>query len=128
MAIHVQMFSQTIINRLTDQAYRTLLTWIRSLSIIFKNWHNWAIKKRRYGRLPPVKNTVANPPQVTRSDKLRCNSDELFQQKLDLASLRTLVITRIAKQFRIFRSRIQMVLMEIMFVACNGSDTTCERW
>ena len=33
----------------------------------------WAIKKRRYGRFHPVKNAVENPPEVTRSDKLRCN-------------------------------------------------------
>ena len=31
------------------------------------------IKKRRYGRLLPVKNAVENPPEVTRSDKLRSN-------------------------------------------------------
>ena len=29
--------------------------------------------KRRYGRFPPAKNAVANPPKVMRSDKLRCN-------------------------------------------------------
>ena len=43
----VKMFSQTIINkRLKDltnnrkKAYMMIFTWIKSLSIIFKNWHN----------------------------------------------------------------------------------------
>ena len=31
------------------------------------------LKRVRYGRLPLVKNAVANPPEVTRADKLRCN-------------------------------------------------------
>ena len=64
----------------------------------------WTIKKRRYGILHTVKNAVANPPEVTRSDKLRCNratscisiiGPRLFEDSLT-------VITRFTKQFLIF--------------------------
>ena len=67
----------------------------------------------------PVKNAVANPPGVTRSYKLRCNratscfsiiGPRIFEDSLT-------VITRIPKQFPILRSRIPMVLMEIMVVS-----------
>ena len=88
----------------------------------------WAIKKR--SRLPPVKNAVANPPEVTRFDKLRYNratscfgiiGPHIFEDSLT-------VITRITKQFLIFRSCILMVLMEVMVAMCNGSGTRCEPW
>ena len=62
-------------------------------------------QKWRYGRLPPVENAVANPPDVTRSDKLICNrvkscfgiiGPRIFEDFLT-------VIIRITKQFLIFR-------------------------
>ena len=78
-----------------------------------------------------IKMTVGNPPEVARSDKLRCNraascfsiiGTRIFQKF-------PTVITRITKQILIFRSHIPMVLMEIMVAMCNGSGTRrCEPW
>ena len=82
------------------------------------------IKKWRYDRFPPVENVVANPPEVARSDKLRCNRamSRIFEDFLT-------VITRITKHFLISRSRIPMMLMEIMDAMCNGCGTRrCGPW
>ena len=88
------------------------------------------LKRGRYGKLPPVKNAVANPPEITRFNKLRCDRAmscfSIIGPRLIKDSIT--VITRITKQFLIFRSRIPMVLMEIMVALCNGSDTRCETW
>ena len=84
--------------------------------------------KIRYGRLPPVKNAVANPPEVMRSDKLRCNratscfgiiGPRIFEESVT-------VITRITKQFLMVMSCIPMVLMEIMAVSQGMNDS--EDW
>ena len=83
----------------------------------------WAIKKRRYRRLSPVKNAAAIPPEVMRSDKLRCNraascfsiiGRRIFEDSLT-------VVTRITQRFLIFRSRISMVLIEIMVATYNAA-------
>jgi hypothetical protein len=86
-----------------------------------------AIKKRRYGRFSPVKNTVTDPPEVTRSNTLRCNRvTSCFSiTGPRLCDDALTVIARIVKQFLIFRSCIPMVPMEIMVAMCNGGST---RW
>ena len=74
-----------------------------------------AIKKSGYGRHAPVKNAVAYPPEVTRSNKLRCNRAMSCFSIIGpcIFEVSLTVITRITKQFLIFRTRIPIEIMVV---------------
>ena len=68
----------------------------------------WTIKKKMHGRLPHVKNAVANPSEFMRSDKLRCNIATSYFHIIGACIFEDslTVITRTTKQFLISRSHI----------------------